>query len=310
MGADIRTEGHHAVIRGVQRLSGAPVRALDIRAGAAMVIAALVADGVTEISDLHHLDRGYERFEEKLTPWAPTCGGSSVPATDGAMVIEGPPPRPDLGDDTLGWRSADAVVTVQARDQGRPAGRLVLLGSPRVVLHRVPAHRADRGGRHHARRHELRLLECRRWRCERSAAGGDPGRQRRDRRPGLLVAVAHGIRTGSHRSGSAARRSGRATCWSRRDGSGDLPGTRPRRGADPVRADRGAVEPAHHHPGADRCPEPLQPPARSWRSSLAVVVAPITEELFFRGLLFRALRDRHGFWLGAAVSAVLFGFVH
>ena len=66
MGADIRTEGHHAVIRGVERLSAAPVRALDIRAGAAMAIAALVADGVTEISELHHLDRGYEGFAEKL----------------------------------------------------------------------------------------------------------------------------------------------------------------------------------------------------------------------------------------------------
>jgi len=66
MGADIRTEGHHAVIRGVPRLSAAPVRALDIRAGAAMSIAALGADGVTEISELHHLDRGYEGFVGKL----------------------------------------------------------------------------------------------------------------------------------------------------------------------------------------------------------------------------------------------------
>jgi UDP-N-acetylglucosamine 1-carboxyvinyltransferase len=66
MGADIRTEGHHAVIRGVEGLSGAPVRALDIRAGAAMVIAALSADGTTEISDLQHLDRGYENLEERL----------------------------------------------------------------------------------------------------------------------------------------------------------------------------------------------------------------------------------------------------
>ncbi len=66
MGADIRTEGHHAVIRGVERLSAAPVRALDIRAGAAMVIAALGADGTTEISDLHFLDRGYEDFEGRL----------------------------------------------------------------------------------------------------------------------------------------------------------------------------------------------------------------------------------------------------
>jgi UDP-N-acetylglucosamine 1-carboxyvinyltransferase len=67
MGADIRTEGHHAVIRGVERLSAAPVRALDIRAGAAMVIAALAADGITEIEDMYHVDRGYQDFEAKLS---------------------------------------------------------------------------------------------------------------------------------------------------------------------------------------------------------------------------------------------------
>ncbi|HEX5937638.1 MAG TPA: UDP-N-acetylglucosamine 1-carboxyvinyltransferase [Actinomycetota bacterium] len=66
MGADIRTEGHHAVIRGVERLSAAPVRAMDIRAGAAMAIAALTADGVSEIADVEHVDRGYEDFEGKL----------------------------------------------------------------------------------------------------------------------------------------------------------------------------------------------------------------------------------------------------
>jgi UDP-N-acetylglucosamine 1-carboxyvinyltransferase len=67
MGADIRTEGHHAVIRGVERLSAAPVRALDIRAGAAMVVAGLAADGVTEIEDMYHVDRGYQDLEAKLT---------------------------------------------------------------------------------------------------------------------------------------------------------------------------------------------------------------------------------------------------
>jgi UDP-N-acetylglucosamine 1-carboxyvinyltransferase len=66
MGADIRVEGHHAVIRGVERLSAAPVRALDIRGGAAMVIAGLAADGVTEVTDMHHVDRGYEAFDRKL----------------------------------------------------------------------------------------------------------------------------------------------------------------------------------------------------------------------------------------------------
>ncbi len=60
MGADVRTEGHHAVVRGVPRLSGARVRATDIRAGAALVLAGLVADGETVVTDAQHVDRGYE----------------------------------------------------------------------------------------------------------------------------------------------------------------------------------------------------------------------------------------------------------
>ncbi len=67
MGADIRVEGHHAVVRGCARLSAAPVRAPDIRAGAALVVAALRADGVTRIADAHHIDRGYEDLVGKLT---------------------------------------------------------------------------------------------------------------------------------------------------------------------------------------------------------------------------------------------------
>jgi UDP-N-acetylglucosamine 1-carboxyvinyltransferase len=66
MGADVRTDGHHAVVRGRERLSGAPVRATDIRAGVALVIAGLVAEGVTEVAEVHHIDRGYVRFEEQL----------------------------------------------------------------------------------------------------------------------------------------------------------------------------------------------------------------------------------------------------
>ena len=66
MGADIRTEGHHAVVRGVGRLSGAKVRAFDVRAGAALVLAGLVAEGETVISDAHHVDRGYEDLGGKL----------------------------------------------------------------------------------------------------------------------------------------------------------------------------------------------------------------------------------------------------
>jgi UDP-N-acetylglucosamine 1-carboxyvinyltransferase len=66
MGADVRTDGHHAVVRGKPELSGAPVRATDIRAGVGLVLAGLVADGVTEVSEIHHIDRGYVRFDEQL----------------------------------------------------------------------------------------------------------------------------------------------------------------------------------------------------------------------------------------------------
>jgi UDP-N-acetylglucosamine 1-carboxyvinyltransferase len=66
MGADIRTEGHHAVVRGRDRLSGAPVRAPDIRAGAALVVAALRADGETVVAGADHIARGYDDFVGKL----------------------------------------------------------------------------------------------------------------------------------------------------------------------------------------------------------------------------------------------------
>jgi UDP-N-acetylglucosamine 1-carboxyvinyltransferase len=78
MGADVRTEGHHAVIRGRDRLQAAPVRAPDIRAGAALAIAGLVAEGTTEVGAIHHIDRGYERFGEKLS----ALGASIVRETD------------------------------------------------------------------------------------------------------------------------------------------------------------------------------------------------------------------------------------
>jgi UDP-N-acetylglucosamine 1-carboxyvinyltransferase len=66
MGADIKVEGHHLVIDGVDRLSGAPVRAPDIRAGAALVVAALGADGETTVLGGDHIDRGYEDLDGKL----------------------------------------------------------------------------------------------------------------------------------------------------------------------------------------------------------------------------------------------------
>lgn len=66
LGADARTDGHHAVVRGIPRLSSAPVWSSDIRAGAGLVLAGLVADGVTEVHDVYHIDRGYPRFVENL----------------------------------------------------------------------------------------------------------------------------------------------------------------------------------------------------------------------------------------------------
>jgi UDP-N-acetylglucosamine 1-carboxyvinyltransferase len=66
LGADVRTSGHHAVVRGLPRLSGAPVRAHDIRAGAAMVVAGLAAEGETEITGVHHIDRGYDDLVGRL----------------------------------------------------------------------------------------------------------------------------------------------------------------------------------------------------------------------------------------------------
>ncbi len=66
LGSDARTDGHHAVVRGIPRLSSAPVWSSDIRAGAGLVLAGLVADGVTEVHDVYHIDRGYPRFVEQM----------------------------------------------------------------------------------------------------------------------------------------------------------------------------------------------------------------------------------------------------
>jgi UDP-N-acetylglucosamine 1-carboxyvinyltransferase len=67
MGANIQVDGNHAVVRGVPRLSGAPVMASDLRASACLVVAGLAAEGETRVQRVYHLDRGYERLEEKLS---------------------------------------------------------------------------------------------------------------------------------------------------------------------------------------------------------------------------------------------------
>ena len=66
MGANIKVEGNSAIINGVKGLSGAPVMATDLRASASLVLAGLAAEGETEVSRVYHLDRGYEKLEEKL----------------------------------------------------------------------------------------------------------------------------------------------------------------------------------------------------------------------------------------------------
>jgi UDP-N-acetylglucosamine 1-carboxyvinyltransferase len=66
LGASVKTDGHHALIRGVEQLSGAPVEATDIRAGAGLVLAGLVADGTTLVHGVDHIDRGYTNFVEQL----------------------------------------------------------------------------------------------------------------------------------------------------------------------------------------------------------------------------------------------------
>jgi UDP-N-acetylglucosamine 1-carboxyvinyltransferase len=66
MGADIRIQGDSAIIQGAESLSGAPVMATDLRASASLVLAGLAAEGVTEISRVYHLDRGYEGLDRKL----------------------------------------------------------------------------------------------------------------------------------------------------------------------------------------------------------------------------------------------------
>jgi UDP-N-acetylglucosamine 1-carboxyvinyltransferase len=83
MGADIRTQGHHAVVRGVPQLSGAPIRAHDIRAGAALVLAGLAADGETVVYDAHHVERGYADLVASLSGLGADVGWEELPAGKG-----------------------------------------------------------------------------------------------------------------------------------------------------------------------------------------------------------------------------------
>ena len=78
MGADIHQDRNHAIVKGVKKLTGTTLKACDLRAGAGLVVAALMAEGVSEVTNLHHIDRGYEHFEEKLR----ALGAKIVRVTD------------------------------------------------------------------------------------------------------------------------------------------------------------------------------------------------------------------------------------
>ena len=82
MGADIHIEGHHAMIHGVKGFSGAQAVSPDLRGGAALVLAGLVAEGYTEVSAIHHIARGYERFVEKLRALGAHVESATVPEPD------------------------------------------------------------------------------------------------------------------------------------------------------------------------------------------------------------------------------------
>ena len=126
MGADIRTEGHHAVVRGVARLSGAPVRAPDIRAGVALVLAGLVAEGETVVSGAHHIDRGYEDLVRR-TALARGQGDQPVSASrpaDPATLLE----QARSGDRV---RTGAAALLHRSRRRHRHRGRRAWPTGPR-----------------------------------------------------------------------------------------------------------------------------------------------------------------------------------
>ena len=85
MGADIHQDRNHAIIKGVKKLTGAIISASDLRAGASLVVAALMADGTSTIENIYHIDRGYERLEEKIL----LLGGKIKRIKDGENVEQG-----------------------------------------------------------------------------------------------------------------------------------------------------------------------------------------------------------------------------
>ena len=88
MGANITVDGRKAVIEGVERLYGASLKAWDLRAGAAMVIAGLCAEGVTEVENVHYIERGYEDLVEKLRAVGADIESVDIPDTEESEIIK------------------------------------------------------------------------------------------------------------------------------------------------------------------------------------------------------------------------------
>ena len=250
MGADVRTEGHHAVVRGVERLSGAPVRAFDVRAGAALVLAGLAADGETVIADAHHVDRGYEDLDRQaqlprrkrrpdLTPrTAPGILGCPCPARNPpipppcsrppAMATGWPCPvssrwsngaAPHRARAVAGLAYRDATAGLHGRDHRRPRLGQV---DPHRPAHRPGTHpwpRRERPGGGAGRRPLVPVL---RWGDPRRP---DPDAGPRPRREGLHPLDGHPRPPGRPDRGGARRDPGASSvrgsrwCWSRRSGS-------------------------------------------------------------------------------------------
>jgi UDP-N-acetylglucosamine 1-carboxyvinyltransferase len=82
MGANVQQEASRAIVKGVKSLTGAQVRASDLRAGASLLVAALIAQGTTEITGLYHIDRGYEKVVEKLSGLGADIQRLNIPESD------------------------------------------------------------------------------------------------------------------------------------------------------------------------------------------------------------------------------------
>ena len=113
LGADIQVKGNTAIIRGVDRLTGAPIMATDLRASASLVLAGLVADGVTTVDRVYHIDRGYEVIEEKLSQLGARIRRSGVSANLEPLLFC------SIASNLDSWPGCVPAVTASTRTRSR-----------------------------------------------------------------------------------------------------------------------------------------------------------------------------------------------